>query len=62
LNKFEKNQKIKTVIDNIMVNFEILLRAKLLEDTKKVDYLFYKKIPIPILSLDKKKMKEVYDM
>jgi len=62
LNKFEKNQKIKTVIDNIMVTFEILLRAKLLEDTKKVDYLFYKKIPIPILSLDKKKMKKVYDM
>jgi hypothetical protein len=24
--------------------------------------LFYKKKPIPILSLDKKKMKEVYDM
>jgi len=62
LNKFEKNQKIKTVMDNIMVNFEIVLRSKLEEDTKKVDYLFYKKISIPILSLDKKKMKEAYEM
>jgi hypothetical protein len=48
-------------VDNIIVNFEIILRAKLLEDTKKVDYLFYKKIPISILSLDKKKMKKVYE-
>jgi NTE family protein len=62
LNKFEKNQKIKSIVDNIIINFEIVLRAKLLEDTKKVDYLFYKKVPIPILSLDKKKMKQAFEM
>lgn len=62
LNKFEKNQRIKSSVDNLIVNFEIILRAKLLEDTKKVDYLFYKKVPIPILSLDKKKMKQAFEM
>ena len=61
LNKFKKNQKIKTIADNIVVSFEILLRGKTLEDIKKVDYLFYKPVPISILSLDKKKMKEAYE-
>lgn len=62
LNKFEKNQKIESVIDNIVVNFEIILRSKLLENTQHVDHLFYKKVPIPILSLDKKKMKKAFDV
>lgn len=62
LNKFEEDQKINTIIDNLMLTFEIMLRAKLLEDTKLVDYLFYKKVPLSTLSLDKKKMKEAYDM
>ena len=62
LNKFEKNQKIESIVDNIIVNFEIILRSKLLENTKYVDHLFYKKIPISILSLDKKKMKKAFDM
>jgi hypothetical protein len=44
-----------------MISFEIILRAKLLEATKKVDYLFYKKIPISVFSVDKKKMKEAYE-
>jgi NTE family protein len=62
LNKFEKNQKIETVVDSLMVSFEIMMRSKLLENTKYVDHLFYKKIPISILSLDKKKMKKAFDM
>ena len=62
LNKFEKNQKINSVIDNIVLNFEIILRSKLLENTKYVDHLFYKKVPIAILSLDKKKMKEAFEL
>ncbi len=62
LNKFEKNQKIKTIMDNIIVNFEIILRSKLLKNTKLVDYLFYRKIPISIISLDKRKMKKAYDI
>lgn len=62
LNRFEKNQKINTAIDNIVINFEIILRSKLLENTQYVDHLFYKKVPIAILSLDKKKMKKAFDM
>jgi len=62
LHKFKKNQVIDTAIHNLMVNFEIILRAKLLENTKYVDHLFHKRVPIPVLSLDKKKMKQAFDM
>lgn len=62
LNRFEKNQVIKTVKDNLLVNFQVIMRSKLLENTKDVDILFYREIPIPVLSLNKKKMKEVYEM
>jgi len=62
LNWFEKDQVIASVKDNLMVNFQVILRSKLMEDTKKVDILFYKKIPIWVLSLDKEKMKKAYNM
>ena len=62
LQKFKKNQTINTAINNLLVNFEIMLRTKVLENTKFVDHLFYKEIPISILSLDKKKMMQVFDM
>lgn len=62
LNWFTKDQIIKSVKDNLMVNFQVILRSKLMEDTQKVDILFYRKIPIWVLSLDKWKMKKAYDM
>lgn len=62
LNKFEENQEINSVIDTLMLAFEIMLRSKLLDNTSYVDYLFYRKVPLSTLSLDKKKMKEAYEM
>ena len=43
-----------------MITFEVMMRSKLLENTKLVDYLFYKELPIPILSLSKKQMQEAF--
>ena len=62
LNWFTKNQKIETVKDNLLVSFEVILRSKLLENTQDVDTLFYREIPIWVLSLDKEKMQKAYDM
>ena len=60
LNKFQTNQKIKSAVDNLLINFEVIMRSKLLENTKIVDYLFYRKLPIAILSLNKKQMQEAF--
>lgn len=62
LNWFTKNQEIKTVKDNLMVSYEVLMKSKLLENSKKVDTLFYREIPIWVLSLDKEKMQKAYNM
>ena len=35
-------KKIKSVFDNLLINFEVMMRSKLLENTKLVDYLFYR--------------------
>lgn len=62
LNKFKTNQKINSAIDNLAVNFEVMMRSKLLENTKLVDYLFYRELPIWTLSLNKKQMHEAFDL
>ena len=60
LNKFKTNQKIISTIDNLQVTLEVIMRSKLIENTKLVDYLFYKDLPISVLSLDKKQMHEAF--
>lgn len=60
LNKFQTNQKIVSAFDNLIITFEVMMRSKLLENTKLVDYLFYKELSIPILSLNKKQMQDAF--
>lgn len=60
LNKFQINQKIRSAFDNLMITFEVMMRSKLLENTKLVDYLFYRDLPISVLSLSKKQMREAF--
>jgi hypothetical protein len=38
------------------------MRSKLLENTKIVDYLFYRDLPISVLSLNKKQMHEAFTL
>ena len=62
LNKFKTNQKIKSSLDNLQITLEVIMRSKLLENTKLVDYLFYKDLPISVLSLNKKQMHEAFTL
>ena len=60
LNKFQTNQKVRAAFDNLIITFEVMMRSKLLENTKLVDYLFYRDLPIWVLSLSKKQMHEAF--
>lgn len=60
LNKFQKDQKIRSAFDNLQVTFEVMMRSKLLENTKLVDCLFYRDLSISVLSLNKKQMHEAF--
>jgi hypothetical protein len=46
----------------LMISFEVMMRSKSLENTKLVDYLFYRDLPISVLSLNKKQMQECFDL
>lgn len=60
LNKFQINQRIKTTFDNLLINFEVMMRSRVIENTKSVDYLFYRELPIQILSLNKEQMHKTF--
>ena len=62
LNKFQTNQKIKSAFDNLQITFEVMMRSKLLENTRLVDYLFYRDLPISVLSLNKSQMQQAFDL
>jgi len=62
LNKFEENQKITTSRENLSVCYDVIMRSKLLENTKLVDHLFYRDVPVPVLSLNKWKLKNAFNM
>ena len=62
LNKFQMNQKIRSAFDNLLITFEVMMRSKLLANTKLVDFLFYRELPIPVLSLSKNQMRKAFDL
>lgn len=62
LNKFIENQKTSSIIDNLSLSYEILMRARDMEKFHMVDDLFYRDLDIPVLSTNKKQMKVIFDM
>ena len=62
LNKFLEDQKIKNIFDGLSLTYEILLRWPSLPKLDIPDYLFYRDLEIPILSIDLKKMKQIFLM
>lgn len=60
LNKFTEQQTVKNIFDTISVSFEILLRHSTLEHMHLVDHVFYKQLPLKVLSTSKKHMRQAY--
>lgn len=60
LNKFQQNQKIKTILDTLSVSFEILLRNHTVENMSVVDHIFYKPLGLTVLDTSRKKMQKAY--
>ncbi len=62
LNKFTENQKTSSLIGNLSLSYEILMRAREIEKFDLVDDLFYEDIPVSLLSTNKQHMKSIFDM
>ncbi len=62
LNKFSEDQDIHSIFSTLSVSYEILMRAKYLEQFHLVDILFQRKLNIPIISNNKDIMKKIFDL
>lgn len=62
LNKFMEDQKIGSLFDTLAVSYEILMRSRDLEKFDGIDYLFCRDLNIPVLSLNKKQMKIIFEL
>lgn len=60
LNKFQENQPIKTIFDNLMMGYELLLRGQLVEEFDFVDHLFYRQLEVSILDTKEKDMRKAF--
>jgi len=60
LNKFQENQTVKTIFDNLSVSFEILLRHHTIENMSAVKHLFYKDLKLKVLDINTKNMHKAY--
>ena len=62
LNKYQKNQKIKNIFDNLLVSFEIMLRKDIEPQWALADIFFHKNLETPVLEFNKSKLKKLYKM
>ncbi len=62
LNKYRTNPKIKNLIDNVMIAFEIMLRTTIKEKWELCDLFFCRSLDTPILEFDKKKLKKLFEL
>jgi predicted acylesterase/phospholipase RssA len=62
LNKYQKNQKIKNLFDNLLVSFEIMLRKDIEPQWALADVFFHKSLEIPVLEFNKTKLKKLYNL
>lgn len=62
LNKYHSNPKIKNLIDNIMVAFEMMLRTTIKEKGELCDFFFCRSLNTPVLEFNKKKLKKLFEL
>ena len=60
LNKFQANRQITSAFENLITTLQVIIHSKVQHNIKKVDYLFYRELPIAALSLNKEQMHEAF--
>jgi len=62
LNKYRDHPKIKNILDNLMVSFEIMLRKDIEPQRSLADYFFCRSLNTPVLEFRKAKLKEIFQL
>lgn len=62
LNKFQEDQKIDSLIDNLLVSYGLLLKKNIAEESKLVDYLFDEILKVGTLETNQAKITKIYQL
>lgn len=61
LGKFEKNQKVKSLIDNVLLSYQVMSAGHLIPNLDQVSCLFDKSLEIGILESSESKIREFFE-
>lgn len=61
LGKFEKNQKVKSLIDNVLLSYQVMSAGHLIPNLDQVSCLFDKSLEIGILENSESKIREFFE-
>ena len=61
LGKFEKNQKVKSLIDNVLLSYQVMSAGHLIPNLDQVSCLFDKSLSIGILENSESKIREFFE-
>lgn len=60
LNKFHNNQKLSSIFDTLLVGFDLLLKAQVVNKFDLVDHLFYRDLGVKVLDTKEKDMRKIF--
>jgi len=60
LNKFHNNQKLSSIFDTLLIGFDLLLKAQVVNKFDLVDHLFYRDLGVKVLDTKEKDMRKIF--
>lgn len=62
LGQYQKNQAVNSLIDNLLLSYQILMQAHLLRDLHKVEHLFQRSLPVGMLDSGEEKIRQIFEL
>ena len=62
LNKFHPHQKISTIFDTLLIGFDLLLKAQVVNKFTFVDHLFYRDLGVKVLDTKERDMRRIFQL
>lgn len=62
LGQFKDRQPINSMIDTLLLSYEVSMQAHLLKDLDKVDYLFKRDLEVALLETSEEKIRKIFEL
>ena len=62
LGQFKDRQPINSMIDTLLLSYEVSMQAHLLKDLDKVNYLFKRDLEVALLETSEEKIRKIFEL